>query len=390
MGLAPYATEEDSLVIDYIQKIKDNLVTIYDDGSIQMNEKYFQYTKSLRMIHKRRFETLFGCPMRKSQDELTKIHAAIAQAIQKVTEEIVIKTIRFAQQKFPNKNLCLAGGVALNCVLNGKIKESNLFENIFIQPAAGDAGGSIGAALAVYYQHFQKERIPKEIDTLFLGPTYDDKEIKQLLVRKKLSFQELSQEELLNRMTNALVEGKVIGNFRGRMEFGPRALGNRSIIANPLHKNVQLQLNLKIKKRESFRPFAPILLMEDFEKYFDQKYESPYMLMVHQLKEEYRLPVKDESNIFQQVQQERSIFPGITHVDYSSRIQTVTNETSSFLNQILHQFKEKTKVGILINTSFNVKDEPIVCSPNDAINCFNSTEIDILVLNNFWIEKWNL
>ena len=222
------------------------------------------------MIHKKRFETLFECSVRKIQDEITKEHAAIAQAIQKVTEEIVFKTIQFAQLQYPSKNLCLAGGGALNCVLNGKRKERNLFENIFIQPAAGDAGGSVGAALVVNHHYFKKERIPKEIESVLLGPAYDNNEIRQILLRKKLAFKELTKDELLNKMTHALVEGKIIGNFRGKMEFGPRALGNRSIIANPLKSDVQLQLNLKIKKRESFRPFAAILLMEDFEKYFGQ------------------------------------------------------------------------------------------------------------------------
>lgn len=389
MGLAPYSYDQNELTIRNIELIKSKLVTIFEDGSLKMNTYYFQYEKSLKMIHTKRFENLFGIPQRKSTDELTIEHASIAQALQIVLEEIMFKTIQFGLNKYSSKNLCLAGGVALNCVLNGKIYESNLFEHIYIQPAAGDAGGSLGAALALHHIHFNKENKKNNSNNYFLGPSYEDSQIVKILNHKKIKFQQLSDEQLLSQLTVALLKGKIIGNFRGRMEFGPRALGNRSILANPLKESVQLQLNLKIKKRESFRPFAPIMLMEEFEKYFEQKYESPFMLMVHSLKTEYRINNHEEVNLLKKVQQKRSPFPGITHVDYSSRIQTVSAENNSFLHKLLLNFKKESGIGILINTSFNVKDEPIVCTPEDALNCFNSTEIDILVLNNFWIEKWN-
>lgn len=388
MGLAPYSFRENQKVNDIVKRIKEEIVTIHDDGSINMNQRYFKYTKSLKMIHQKRFEDLFGIAMRKPSDETTLEHALIAGAIQQVTEEIVFKTLQFAKDKYPHRNLCLAGGVALNCVLNGKLKESNLFDDIFIQPAAGDAGGSLGAALAVNYMHFnQTRKMDKRLFNPYLGVSFSNDEIEKELKKQKINYQRFNDIELLQRMTNALIENKIIGHFRGKAEFGPRALGNRSIFANPLDEDVQLQLNLKIKKRESFRPFAPIILKDDFEKYFDYSYDSPYMLMVHHLKEEYRKETTDEDSILEQAKQKRSPFPGITHVDFSSRIQTISEENNSFAYKLLNHFKEKTGYGILVNTSFNVNEEPIINSPKDAINCFNSTEIDILVLENYWIEK---
>jgi len=340
------------------------------------------------MIHQKQFEKLLGISVRQPYQELTIEHAIIAAAIQQITEEIVFKTLLFANTKFPNNNLCLAGGVALNCVLNGKIKDRNIFKNIFIQPASGDAGGSLGAALSVNYQHFNQERkISNSNFNPYLGISFSNSDIEKQLKRKKIIYKQLDDSELQNKIVDALVKGKIIGHFRGRAEFGPRALGNRSILANPLKEDIQLQLNLKIKKRESFRPFAPILLKEDFKHYFDQSYDSPYMLMVHRLNNKFQKEVTEENDLLKKARQIRSPFPGITHIDYSSRIQTVTSESNSFLYEILHLFKKKTGYGILVNTSFNIKDEPIVNSPLDAIDCFNSTEIDVLVLNNYWIEK---
>lgn len=390
MGLAPYADEKDKNVQRLLKLIKENIVTIYEDGSIKLNQYYFKYTQSLRMIHKERFETLFEIPQRQTQDELTEEHTFVAQALQLITEEIVFKILHFANNKFPNSNLCLAGGVALNCVLNGKIKESNLFDDIFIQPASGDAGGSLGAALALYHQHFGKDRkLTYPHFNPYLGTEYHNQEIERFLIKNKISYEYYPDEELVRKLANSLSEGKIVGHFRGKMEFGPRALGHRSILADPRKDDVQSQLNMKIKKRESFRPFAPIMLKEEFETYFEQKYDSPYMLMVHKLKGEYQLKNEKTSDLLGQVKQKRSPFPGVTHVDYSSRIQTVEKKDNLFIHNLLTHFKDQTGLGMLVNTSFNVKDEPIVESPKDAWECFNSTEIDILVLNNYWIEKWN-
>ena len=316
-------------------------------------------------------------------------HLNLAQAIQQITEEVLLKMVQYTKHLYPSENLCLAGGLALNCVANGKIKESSVFNNIFVQPAAGDAGGSLGSALAAYYLHFKKQRIVSEntMKNALLGPSFSENEILKALIKSNSNFEKVTSEETIALITENVIEGKTIGWFQGRMEFGPRALGNRSIIANPLLSETQSTLNLKVKKRESFRPFAPIILKEDFELYFGQKYASPYMLFAHKLKEKYRKQFSLSSNLIESINQNRSPFPAVTHVDFSSRIQTVNEESNPELFQLLVNFKSKTGFGLLVNTSFNIKDEPIVCTPIDAINCFVNTEIDVLIMNNFIIRK---
>lgn len=390
MGLAPYGEIDISLKDELKEKITQNIVELFLDGSIKLNQDYFSYSTSLRMISEKRWEKLFGEKRRKKDAPLTRFHFCMALAIQEITEECVMNMVRFAKELTGATKLCLAGGVALNCVANGKITATKLFDEIFIQPAAGDAGGALGSALAVYHMHFKKDRILGEMMFNFsqLGPSFSDLSIKRTLARNKLEFEYLSDKELINKIVDLLTKNKIVGWFQGRMEFGPRALGNRSILGNPLSSETQSQLNLKVKKRESFRPFAPIMLQEEFSTYFGQEHTSPYMLLVHKILPEYRLSFKRHGeDLIKTVNESRSILPSITHVDYSARIQTVSEESNEKLYHLLQAFKKQTSFGVLVNTSFNVKDEPIVCSPDDAIRCFLSTEIDVLVLNNFLVWK---
>jgi carbamoyltransferase len=392
MGLAPYASPSDDLVVEFKNKIENKIVEVFDDGSIKLNQYFFRYATSLRMIHEKRFEELFKLKRRKTDDLITKEHCSMAQALQLVVEDIVIKMATKAKNLTESKNLCMAGGVALNCVANGKLLETNLFENIFVQPAAGDAGGALGAALAAYYMHFKKERIKNtELDKMHLsrlGPSYSNLEIIRAVERQNLKYEVLEEKHLLSKTANLLFEGKVIGWFQGRMEFGPRALGGRSILGNPLLAETQSKLNLKVKKRESFSPFAPIMITEEFERFLNKKYDSPYMLFVHKILPQYRKTNETiENDLIGTINQVRSILPSITHVDYSARIQTVSQQNDKKLNQLLLKFKELTGSGVLVNTSFNIKDEPIVCTPEDAINCFLNTDIDCLVMENYLILK---
>ncbi len=390
MGLAPYGEIDISLKDELKEKITQNIVELFLDGSIKLNQDYFSYSTSLRMISEKRWEKLFGEKRRKKDAPLTRFHFCMALAIQEITEECVINMVRFVKELTGATKLCLAGGVALNCVANGKIAATKLFDEIFIQPAAGDAGGALGSALAVYHMHFKKDRILGEMMFNFsqLGPSFSDLSIKRTLARNKLEFEYLSDKELINKIVDLLTKNKIVGWFQGRMEFGPRALGNRSILGNPLSSETQSQLNLKVKKRESFRPFAPIMLQEEFSTYFGQEHTSPYMLLVHKILPEYRLSFKRHGeDLIKTVNESRSILPSITHVDYSARIQTVSEKSNEKLYHLLQAFKKQTGFGVLVNTSFNVKDEPIVCSPDDAIRCFLSTEIDVLVLNNFLVWK---
>ncbi len=393
MGLAPYAMPEDELVQLYMNKITSEIVTIFDDGSIKLNKNYFKYSTSLKMIDEKKFEKLFGLKTRKKTDNLSFQHCALAQALQQVLEEIMLNLLQKAKELTKSKTLCMAGGVALNCVANGKIKESGLFENVYIQPAAGDAGGALGAALAAYYLHFKKERIyTNEFDLMQnskLGPSYNSLEIKRAIENSKLNFLAFNYQELIAKSAELLNQGKIIGWFQGRAEFGPRALGSRSILANPLLNNTQSDLNLKVKKRESFRPFAPIMLEYEFEKFYSQTYSSPYMLFVHKIRPEFRHEFKQETefDLIKTINQKRSVLPAITHIDYTSRIQTVNETNDKKLFDLLNEFKKQTNYGILVNTSFNINNEPIVCSPQDAINCFLKTEIDCLVLDNYLITK---
>lgn len=389
MGLAPYASGNSEEVEKLIQILKNNLIFVSETGSIRLNTSYFQFNNSKSMLKTKKVEQLLNMNAISDTSSFAKPHLNLAQAIQQITEEVLLKMVQYTKYLYPSENLCLAGGLALNCVANGKIKESSVFKNIFVQPAAGDAGGSLGAALAAYYLHFKKQRIVSEntMKNALLGPSFSENEILKALTKTNSAFEKVSSDQKIAFVTEYLIEGKTIGWFQGRMEFGPRALGNRSIIANPLLSETQSTLNLKVKKRESFRPFAPIILEEEFELYFGQKYASPYMLFAHKLKEKYRKSFNLNSNLIESINQNRSPFPAVTHVDFSSRIQTVNEDSNPELFQLLVNFKAKTGFGILVNTSFNIKDEPIVCTPIDAINCFVNTEIDVLIMNNFIIRK---
>lgn len=390
MGLAPFATTNNELVQQYYQLMINQLITIFDDGSINLNQHYFSYATSLRMVRNKRFEKLFALKRRVANEPLTHQHAAMAKAAQLIVEQVVMAMAKEAKHLTSQTNLCLAGGVALNGVANGKLQESGLFDNLFIQPAAGDAGGALGAALAAYYMHYKKERIihkPDAMQGALLGPSFTNTEIVTAIKNSGLNAVKFDDEQLINELVARLLNGKVIGLFQGRMEFGPRALGNRSIIANPLLPDMQSKLNLKVKKRESFRPFAPILLPEEFERLFGQKQLSDYMLMVHEILPQYRKPnAVINENLIETINQQRSVLPAITHVDFSSRIQTVSTQHKK-LHQLLNAFKAATGFGVLINTSFNINSEPIVCTPTDAINCFMHTDIDCLVLENHVIDK---
>jgi carbamoyltransferase len=315
----------------------------------------------------------------------------LALALQLVLENIVMRMAQHTKKTTQAENLCLAGGVALNGVANGKLHESGLFKNIFIQPAAGDAGGALGAALAAYYLHFKQPRVIQKPDAMqgsLLGPTFTANKIKDAIANAGLNYTFYNTAELIPETIKRLLEGQVIGWFDGRMEFGPRALGARSIIANPLLGNMQSKLNLKVKKRESFRPFAPIMLQEEFERLFGQKHTSDYMLFVHKILPSYRTkPVTQSKNLIETINQQRSVLPAITHVDFSSRIQTINPNINPKIATLLNAFKAQTGYGVLINTSFNVNNQPIVCTPQQAINCFIHTDIDCLILDGHLIEK---
>jgi carbamoyltransferase len=394
MGLAPYGNTESEETLSFISTIKNKLVTIYSDGSVLLNMDYFNYPVGLTMVKDQVFEKLFGLSKRNPADELNEHHCNLALAIQIVTEEIVLKMAAHAKQLTGSENLCLAGGVALNCVANGKIENSGLFKNVFIQPAAGDAGGANGAALASNYIYFEKERLTAnntETESYCLGPSYSAREI-ELMCRKFNAVSEDFElfEDLCAVTATQLKDGKVVGWFQGRTEFGPRALGNRSILADARNKDMQLQLNLKIKFRESFRPFAPAVLAEYAADYFELNSASPYMLLVQPVKNEFRndLPENYSSlSLKEKLNTTRSQFPAITHVDFSARIQTVHKESSPQFHQLIAVFKELTGCPMLVNTSFNVKGEPIVNTPEEAYLCFMNTGMDVLVINNYIFYK---
>jgi len=397
MGLAPYGQEHSKETISFISKIKSNIVDIKEDGSIFLNQKYFKYTYGLRMIKENKFKELFGLNTRKEEEEILQIHCNMAFAIQKVTEDIVIKMVKETKKLTNSRNLCLSGGVALNCVANGKIEELKLFDKIYIQPASGDAGGSLGCALAINHMYFQKERFYSDDYDLmqgsYLGPYYSDKEISIINKKFKADFEHFDSFEKLSKNVAKLIsEGNVIGWFQGRSEFGPRALGNRSILADPRNPEMQRKLNLKIKYREGFRPFAPSVLEEDYNQFFEGDIKSPYMLMVKEINSETKKKIPNnyyELNYWDKLYYERSKLQSITHVDFSSRIQTVSKKTNHKYWTLINDFKEITNVGVLVNTSFNVRGEPIVNSPEDAFVCFMNTEMDYLVIENFFYSKRN-
>jgi len=387
MGLAPYGRPK------YKETIMQNLIDVKEDGSFRLNQKYFNYASGLTMTNEK-FAELFGKPVRVPEsNKLTQFHMDMAASIQAVTEEVMLKIVSSLSEEFNQKNLCLAGGVALNCVANGKIQRSGYFENIWVQPAAGDAGGAVGAALAIEFIELKSKRVVRKYDGMkgcYLGPSFTDKQVETGLTEIGAKFKKLETKKLLKYTAKKIADDNVVGWFQGQMEFGPRALGNRSILANPLSKETQKNLNLKIKFRESFRPFAPSILADKVSEWFDTNKPSPYMLLVNYLKKEKFVEVdEDEKNLrgIKSLKVVRSEVPAITHVDYSARIQTVDNKTNQIFYDLISEFYKLTDCPILVNTSFNVRGEPIVCDPKDAFNCFMGTNMDILVVGNFVLEK---
>ena len=387
MGLAPFGNPK------YVDLIFKNIIDIKDDGSFQLNLKYFNFPVGLTMTNNN-FANLFGNPVRSPEkDDLTQFHMDIAASIQEVIENIIIKMTSSLRSEYKINNLCLAGGVALNCVANGKILKNNKFNNIWIQPASGDAGGSIGAGLAYWHIELKKPRTVNSEDSMsgsYLGPSYNDEKVEKDLIENKAIFKKLSYKDMISYTAKALSENKAVGWFQGRMEFGPRALGNRSILGNPLSEQTQKTLNLKIKYRESFRPFAPSILVEHVNKWFDFNGVSPYMLIVANVKDNIKISInRIENKLFgiEKLNIKRSKIPAVTHVDYSARIQTVDKKTNKKYYDLINNFYKITQCPILVNTSFNVRNEPIVCTPKDALRCFMGTEMDVLVINNFVLEK---
>jgi carbamoyltransferase len=395
MGLAPYGNEHADQTQEFIRKIKSELVDIKEDGSIWLNQKYFNYATGLRMVHDRKWKELFGVARREGESELEQVHCNLAIAIQKVTEEIVILMAKEAKRQTNSDYLCMAGGVALNCVANGKLLEENIFKEIYIQAASGDAGGALGAALAVSHMYFEEERVIDykydQMNGTYLGPDYSEKEIQSMNKRTNARYKKYDNfNELTTFVASKLAEGNVVGWFQGRMEFGPRALGNRSILGDARNPEMQKKLNLKIKYREGFRPFAPSVLAEDAREYFDLQADSPYMLVVAPVKESRRLKLPDNYNdlpLWERLYHQRSDLQSITHLDFSARVQSVYKETNPRYHALIEEFKSQTSYGLVVNTSFNVRGEPIVCTPYDAFRCFMSTEMDYLVVGDFVYTK---
>lgn len=388
MGLAPYG------VPLYQELILDNIIDLKEDGSFRLDQSYFNYSTGLTMTNKK-FERLFGQPVRHSEYEpLTQFHMDIAASIQAALEYIVLRITRSLAREYKGfDNLCLAGGVALNCVANGKLARDGAFKNIWIQPAAGDAGGAIGAALAAWYRELGHDREVRNCDAMqgtYLGPSYSSEEAIKSLSKIGAVYTKVSKDEMLSSAAQALNDGKAIGWFQGRMEFGPRALGGRSILGNPTLTTTQKTLNLKVKYRESFRPFAPAVLREDVGKYFDFNQDSPYMLFVGHINSDLREPLNEQDQELFGIDKlniKRSVIPAVTHVDYSARIQTVHYDTNPIFHDLINRFKQLSGHSVLVNTSFNVRGEPIVCSPEDAFNCFMGTELDMLIIGNIILYK---
>ena len=386
MGLAPYGQPK------YKDLIINELMDLKEDGSFKLNMKFFDYATGLTMTNKK-FSKLFGNPVRNPKKDLLKdFHMDIAASIQAVTEEVVIRLTRNIASEYKIKNLCLAGGVALNCVANGKILKEKIFEDIWIQPAAGDAGGSLGAALAYWHQELNKprENFKDQMKGAYLGPKFSENFIESQLNNLKGVYSKKSSDEISSFVAKELANSKTVGWFQGRMEFGPRALGGRSILADPRSEKMQKELNLKIKFRESFRPFAPSVLREEVNNWFELNYDSPYMLLVSDIKKDLQIPMsKNDNELFgiDKLNIKRSSIPAVTHVDYSARIQTVHKETNSKYYNLLKEFYKITGCPVLVNTSFNVRGEPIVCSIQDAFNCFMGTNLDILIIENFVLIK---
>ena len=386
MGLAPYGKPI------FKDLIIEKLIDLKEDGSFKINMEYFNYATGLTMTNKK-FSKLFGNPVRNpNKDLLKEFHMDIAASVQAVTEEIVLRLTKSISKEYNIKNLCLAGGVALNCVANGKILKEKVFEKIWIQPAAGDAGGSLGAALAYWHHELKKprENFKDKMNGSYLGPMIQNDLIEEKLKKLKANYKKYETEELISLTAKELASEKTVGWFQGRMEFGPRALGARSILADPRSEKMQKELNLKIKFRESFRPFAPSVLTEDVSEWFEMTEESPYMLLVSEVKKDKQIQMsKTEENLFgiEKLNIKRSVIPAVTHVDYSARIQTVREETNPRYYKLIKEFKKITKCPVLVNTSFNVRGEPIVCTVEDAYNCFMGTGLDILVIEDFILFK---
>ena len=387
MGLAPYGIPK------YKDLILDNLIHVKRDGTFRLDQSFFNYATGLTMTNEK-FHKLFGQKPRDSKKEkITQFHMDIASSIQIVTENIMLKLVKSLRHEYNIKNLCLAGGVALNCVANGKILKEKIFDNIWIQPASGDAGGSIGAALAFWHLEENNKREINPDDDMqgsYLGPEYSNEQIEIELKKMGAIFKKLSNNEIIENTSNDLANDKAIGWFQGRMEFGPRALGSRSILGNPQNSDTQKNLNLKVKFRESFRPFAPSIIEEDLEAWFDIKSKSPYMLLVSNVhKDKIVEMTNDQKNLFgiDKLNIKRSTIPAVTHVDYSARIQTVNKKTNKIFYDLIKSFKNKTGCPVLVNTSFNVRGEPIVNTPTDAFNCFMGTNLDKLVIGNFYLDK---
>ena len=386
MGLAPYGKPK------YKDLIIKELMDLKDDGSFKLNMKYFNYATGLTMTNKK-FSSLFGQPVRDSEkDLLNSFHMDIASSIQAVTEEVVLRLTKNIAEEFKIKNLCLAGGVALNCVANGKILNQKYFDKIWIQPASGDAGGSLGAALAYWHRELKnpRENFIDKMEGSYLGPKFSSEFIEKKLISLKADFKKKSFSEITPLVAKELAGSKTVGWFQGRMEFGPRALGGRSILADPRSEKMQKELNLKIKFRESFRPFAPSVLIEDVNNWFDLDCDSPYMLLVSNVKKDKQISMSDKDKMLfgiDKLNVKRSSIPAITHVDYSARIQTVHKDTNPRYYDLINEFKKITNCPVLVNTSFNVRGEPIVCSVEDAFNCFMGTNLDILVIENYILFK---
>ena len=387
MGLAPYGEPK------YKDLILDKLIDLKEDGSFRLDQSYFNYATGLTMTNKK-FSNLFGEPVRKPEsDQLTQFHMDIAASVQAVTEEVVLKMTRSLAKEYCIPNLCLAGGVSLNCVANGKILKDKSFKEIWVQPAAGDAGGALGAALSVWHKEIDKPRKVNPTDSMrgsYLGPSYSQQDTEKELINCGAKFEAVTEEEMLEQTSQALAEGKAVGWFQGRMEFGPRALGGRSILGDPRSETMQKTLNLRVKYRESFRPFAPSVLRQDVTEWFETDYDSPYMLLVDDVRKDKRIEMtKEEESLFgiDKLNIKRSSIPAVTHVDYSARIQTVHKNTNPKYHALITKFKEKTGCGVVINTSFNVRGEPIVCTPEDAFKCFMGTEIEMLAIGNCVLRK---
>ena len=386
MGLAPYGRPL------FVQKILDHLIDLKEDGSFRLDQRYFDYCAGLTMTSPA-FHELFGAAPRRPESPLTQREMDLAASVQAVTEEVVLKLARFARQETGERHLCLAGGVALNCVANGKLLKERIFDDIWIQPAAGDAGGAVGSALAAWHGYLGNRRSPDGRDRMagaYLGPAFDQREIEKRLTASGAVYTVLSDEDVIARTVDAIVDEKAVGWMQGRMEFGPRALGGRSILGDPRSPTMQKTLNLKVKYRESFRPFAPSVRREDVAEWFDVDVDSPYMLLVGDVLDRHRVPLgTGEAALFgiARLNVPRSGIPAVTHVDYSARVQTVHRDTNPRYWELLSAFKQRTGCPVLVNTSFNVRGEPIVCTPEDAFRCFMGTEIECLVVGNCFLRK---